>query len=76
LPRRFDVIYHWRRRSCPICNKLVVLALGVSGALSYFAPIQPVLGLASVALLIYALLLRFRALNGSCSVSPRQQMSS
>jgi len=46
-----------------------VLALGVSGALTYFAPIRSVLGLASVALLIYALLLRFRAMNRSCSVS-------
>ncbi len=24
---------------CPICNKLAVIALGVSGALAYFAPI-------------------------------------
>jgi hypothetical protein len=27
-----------------VCNKLVVLALGVSGALTYFGPLQPVLG--------------------------------
>ncbi|MEU0171427.1 hypothetical protein ABZ214_39275 [Streptomyces iakyrus] len=45
---------------CPICNKLVVLALGVSGALSYWAPAQPVLGVASVALLTYALVRRLR----------------
>ncbi|WP_435813056.1 hypothetical protein [Streptomyces werraensis] len=45
---------------CPICNKLVVLALGVSGALSYWAPAQPVLGVASVALLTYALMRRLR----------------
>lgn len=30
---------------CPVCNKLVVLALGASGALTYFAPVQPLLGL-------------------------------
>ncbi|MGI9021291.1 MAG: hypothetical protein ACR2G3_11350 [Solirubrobacterales bacterium] len=29
---------------CPICNKLVVLVLGLSGALTYFGPIQPALG--------------------------------
>ena len=29
---------------CPICNKLVVLALGLGGALRWFAPIQPLLG--------------------------------
>lgn len=45
---------------CPICNKLVVLALGVSGALTYFAPVQPVLGVASLALLTYALWQRLR----------------
>ena len=41
--------------SCPVCNKLVVLALGTSGALTYFAPIQPLLGFLSVGLLLYAL---------------------
>ncbi|GGL35291.1 hypothetical protein GCM10010095_20760 [Streptomyces anthocyanicus] len=46
---------------CPICNKLVVLALGVSGALAYFAPVQPALALASVALLVHALMRRLRA---------------
>jgi hypothetical protein len=45
---------------CPLCNKLVVLALGASGALTYFEPIQPVLGVVSVGLLGYALWLRFR----------------
>ena len=45
---------------CPICNKLVVLAIGVSGALSYWAPLQPVLAVASVALLGYALVRRLR----------------
>jgi hypothetical protein len=39
---------------CPDCNKLVVLALGAGGALTYFGPAQPVLGLLSVGLL-YAL---------------------
>ena len=46
---------------CPICNKLVVLALGVTGALSWFAPIQPLLALASLGLLAYALRARRRA---------------
>ena len=34
---------------CPVCNKLVVLALGFSGALTYFAPLQPALGIAALA---------------------------
>ena len=46
---------------CPICNKLVVLALGVSGALNWFAPVQPFLALASLGLLAYALWARRRA---------------
>lgn len=46
---------------CPICNKVVVLALGVSGALTWFAPIQPLLAVASLGLLVYALRARRRA---------------
>lgn len=45
---------------CPICNKLVVLALGVSGALSYWAPAQPLLALASIALLAHAFIRRLQ----------------
>jgi hypothetical protein len=40
---------------CPVCNKLVVMLLGVSGALTVWAPLQPVLGVVSVALLGWAL---------------------
>lgn len=45
---------------CPICNKVVVLVLGISGALKYFAPVQPIIGATSVALLGYGLWLRVR----------------
>lgn len=45
---------------CPVCNKLVVVALGTSGALSWFAPLQPVLAVASVVLLAVALRARLR----------------
>lgn len=40
---------------CPTCNKLVVVALGSSGALDWFAPAQPVLAIASLLLLGWAL---------------------
>ena len=40
---------------CPVCNKLVLLALGSSGALNYFAPIQPYLAAVGLAFLAYAL---------------------
>lgn len=46
---------------CPVCNKLVVALIGVSGALSYWAPIQPVLGVLSLALLATGLRVRLRA---------------
>ncbi|AXK31679.1 hypothetical protein DVA86_02460 [Streptomyces armeniacus] len=39
---------------CPVCNKLVLIALGTSGALSYWAPLQPLIGAASLALLAVA----------------------
>ena len=52
---------------CPICNKLVVMAIGVSGALNWFAPIQPVLAIASLGLLAYALWARRRT-AAACQV--------
>lgn len=51
---------------CPTCNKIVVVALGSSGALNFFGPAQFFIGLAAVALLGWALLLRARAVVGSC----------
>lgn len=45
---------------CPLCNKIVVLLLGASGALTYYQPVQPFLGALSVLLLGYALWLRLR----------------
>ncbi len=36
---------------CAICNKLLLLLLGVSGVMTYFMPIQPYLGVVSVGLL-------------------------
>ena len=29
---------------CPVCNKLALIALGYTGALQWFAPVQPFLG--------------------------------
>lgn len=52
---------------CPVCNKLVVLALGAGGAMSYFAPLQPLLGFISVGLLLYALHARLVSTK-ACSI--------
>ena len=40
---------------CPVCNQAVVALVGVSGALSWWAPVQPVIGLLAVGLLLYTL---------------------
>ncbi len=45
---------------CPVCNKIVVLAIGVTGALKFFAPIQPILAIASLGLLGWSLRVRLR----------------
>ena len=53
---------------CPVCNKVVLVLLGTSGALSIWAPLQPLVGLASVALLAASLAwrLRMRARGNAC----------
>jgi hypothetical protein len=55
---------------CPVCNKLALLLLGTSGALSIWAPLQPVLGAASLVLLgaTSAWRLRLRASRATCAV--------
>jgi hypothetical protein len=54
---------------CPVCNKLVVLVLGVSGALRLFAPIQPLLGLTSLGLVAWALWARLGG-AAACPLPP------
>lgn len=39
---------------CPVCNKLVLLALGTTGAVNYFEPIQPYLAALGIVALAYA----------------------
>lgn len=56
---------------CPVCNKLVLIALGASGAMTWFAPLQPILAIASVILMGVALRIRLKNEN-SCSVKPQQ----
>lgn len=45
---------------CPTCNKIVVLLLGAGGAVRIFEPIQPLLAVASMALLAVAVWVRWR----------------
>lgn len=58
---------------CPVCNKLVVGLLGVSGALAVWAPLQPVLGAVSIGLILLAIVAKWRSAAeaegaGSCPV--------
>jgi hypothetical protein len=53
---------------CPVCNKVALVLLGASGAMSFWAPLQPVVGVASLALLAVTATwrLRLRANGGAC----------
>jgi hypothetical protein len=55
---------------CPVCNKFVLLALGATGAMEFFAPIQPVLAVAGVVVLAIALRVRLRTAT-ACPVPLR-----
>ena len=50
----------WFAVGCPVCNKLALVALGYSGAITYFAPVQPYLAAAALALTAVALVVRLR----------------
>lgn len=52
---------------CPVCNKVVLLVLGTTGALQWFAPVQPVLAVAALVLLLWALRVRLRG-EAACAV--------
>jgi len=45
---------------CPVCNKVALVLLGAGGAMTVFAPIQPLIGTASLVLLAGTLAWRFR----------------
>lgn len=53
---------------CPVCNKIVVAAIGSSGALTFFGPLQLFIGIGSIGLLAVALILRARAISGACPI--------
>jgi MFS family permease len=53
---------------CPVCNKLVIVALGTTGARQWFEPVQPVLAVASIVLLAWAVRTRLRSTE-SCRIA-------
>lgn len=50
----------WFAVGCPVCNKIALLALGYSGAITWFAPVQPVLGVGALVFTAFALVYRLR----------------
>jgi hypothetical protein len=54
---------------CPVCNKLVVGALGVSGALGTWAPVQPFVAVGSLVTVSLAVLARRRACTDQCAAT-------
>lgn len=59
---------------CPVCNKLVLLALGTTGAVSWFQPLQPILQVAAIVLLGWALHQRLRG-EIACARTPTESFS-
>jgi hypothetical protein len=55
---------------CPVCNKIALVLLGTGGAMTVFAPFQPLIGAASLMLLAGTLAWRFRlrVRGGACPV--------
>lgn len=62
-------ILAWFAVGCPVCNKLALLALGYSGAITWFAPVQPYLAGAALLLTGVALVVRLRG-QVVCAVRP------
>ena len=46
--------------ACPVCNKIVLLALGTSGALGFWQPLQPFLAAISLVALLAAVIWAWR----------------
>lgn len=53
-------ILAWFAVGCPVCNKIALLALGYSGAITWFTPVQPFLALGALILTSVALVWRLR----------------
>lgn len=57
--------------ACPVCNKIVLVALGTSGALGIWEPLQPWLAMISLAALVGAVAYAARrrpCVDGTCRV--------
>lgn len=59
---------------CPVCNKLVLVALGSAGALTWFQPLQPVLQVLAIGLLAWGLRQRVAG-KRVCATSTTPELS-
>ena len=59
---------------CPVCNKLVLVALGSAGATSWFAPLQPLLVVAGIVALALALRSRLTSRRQCAPASVRRAL--
>lgn len=62
----------WFAVGCPVCNKIALLALGYSGAITWFAPLQPLLAVAAMILTGVALVWRLSG-QVACPVPTKRQ---
>lgn len=55
--------------SCAICNKLLIWLLGLSWVVTYFMPIQPILGVLSIGMLTFAVYTQYKSLENSTAIN-------
>ncbi|PRZ11870.1 hypothetical protein BCL67_1285 [Nesterenkonia sandarakina] len=67
------MVLAWFAVGCPVCNKIALIALGYSGAITYFTPLQPILALGAMLLTGVALIWRLKG-QVACAVRPRKDL--
>ncbi|WP_218221024.1 hypothetical protein [Nesterenkonia sp. Act20] len=67
------MVLAWFAVGCPVCNKIALIALGYSGAITYFTPLQPILALGAMVLTGVALIWRLKG-QVACAVRPRKEL--
>ncbi len=62
-----SVFVAWFSVACPVCNKIVLLILGTSGAMGIWAPAQPYLAVISLVALTAAVVWKWRTKRDGCA---------
>lgn len=60
---------------CPVCNQIVVALVGAGGALSWWAPVQPVIGAVAILLVLWALRTRLLTYQRTMCPEPGDRLS-